>query len=128
MGDNVDDQMRMNKALDDMGVQWKQLNDDRYYQGVTSGSTPLKITTLPRSVVCRTCGKKVVASMYIWHQHGMHKDGVSKKESIDRHHIWFLKDNWNTSIWHVAVTPKQWLLNITEVLTNASFLQQSYVA
>ena len=125
VSENVDDQMRMNKALDSMGVQWKQLNDDDYYQGITSGNTPLRITALPRSVVCRTCGKKVATpELYIWHQQGGHKDGASKKESLGRHHVWFLKDDWNASIWHIAVSPKQWLLSITEVPTNASFSQQ----
>ena len=126
VSDNVDDQMRMNKALDAMDVRWRQLNDDKYYQGVTRGNTPLRVTSLPRSVVCRTCGKKVMTpELYIWHQRGNHKDGASKKESLDRHHVWFLKDNWNASLEHVTVTPKQWLLSITKSTTNASlFFEQ----
>ena len=125
MSDNVDDQMRMNKALDAMDVRWKQLNDDKYYQGITGGNTPLRVTSLPRSVVCRTCGKRVIiAELYVWHQRGSHKDGASKKELLDRHHVWFLKDNWNASIWHVTVTPKQWLLSITKAPNGTSLWQQ----
>ena len=116
--DSIDDQIRMNKALDAMGVRWRQLNDDEYYQGITRGSTPLRITSLSRSVVCRSCGKKVVEDIYVWHQRSFHKVGASKKESLDKYHLWLLKDNWNASLQHVTVTPKQWLLSITKNPTN----------
>ena len=38
---SVDDQMRVNRGLDSMGVQWRQLND-KSYQGITGGKIPLK--------------------------------------------------------------------------------------
>lgn len=110
--DNIDDQMRVNKALDSMDVQWRQLNNDKYYQGITSGSTPLTVTMLPRAVVCRSCGKNLATKFYVWHQHGMDKNGTRKKTVLSMHNIWVLKDNWSDLIWEVTHTPKQWLLNI----------------
>ena len=115
---NVDDQMRMNKALDSMGVHWTKLNDEKFYMGITDGNTPLKVTMMPGSVVCRSCGRKLVTEYYVWHQHGQNKDGASKKVNFGRHHIWFLKDNWNASV-NTTLSPKQWLMHIT----NTSFLQ-----
>ena len=118
VSDDVDDQMRMNEALDSMGVRWRQLNDDEYYQGITSGNTPLRITSVSRSAICRSCSKKELADIYVWHQRSFHKVGASKKQSLDRYHLWLLRDNWNASIQHVTVTPKQWLLSITKAPNN----------
>ena len=113
----ANDQIRVNVALDIMGVQWKQLNKDNYYQGVTSGSTSLTVTTLPESVVCRSCDKMPVTEYYVWHLTGLNKDVERKKVSFAVLHTWLLKNNWNSSVWDSTTSPEQWLLTITEVPT-----------
>ena len=109
---SVDDQMRVNRGLDSMGVQWRQLND-KSYQGITGGKIPLKITTLPSSVICRVCGSKLPSSYYIWHQHGGNKNATRKKTSLYSTDIWMLKDNWNSSLWDSTLTSEQWLKDIS---------------
>ena len=118
MAAGVDDQVIINKALDVMGVRWRQLNSDGYYQGITRGSIPLKITTLPGSAICRNCTKGLPAHYYVWHHHARGKKGAKKEDLLTLNNIWLLKDNWDESMCNtstITLSSKQWLLSITKV-------------
>jgi len=112
---NVDDQMRMNKALDSMGVHWQSINDDGFYRGITDGgNVPLIVTSLPESVICRTCNKRIlVRPYYIWHQRGKAKDGERKKDALAATHLWLLKDGWLDTLSDTSLSAEQWLINIS---------------
>ena len=108
-----DDQERVNKALDSMSVQWRQLNDDKYYKGITSGDIPLRIMTLPSSVICRQCSIQVKSQYYVWHQLTQ-KLGNKKKTSLSSKNFWLLNDDWNSVTWNSTLLPEQWLMNISK--------------
>ena len=111
----VDDQIGANKALDDMGVTWKQMNDD-YYKGiVSSGNVTITITTLSLLVICRyPCNRELLTHYYTWHKYSKDKkSGALKKAKLSAYHIWMLKDNWDTALWNTSLIAKQWLLDIT---------------
>ena len=111
---NLDDQIRTNMALDNMGVQWKQTNGDiSYYTGITSGSSSLTVTTLSQTLMCRrTCHQQLLTQYYVWHRRA-HHNGVSKRMNMIANHVWLLNDNSHDSI-NTTATLKQWLLDITK--------------
>ena len=108
----VDDQDRVNMALDSMSVQWKQLNNDKYYQGITNGDIPLRIITLPFSVVCRECSVQVLSQYYVWHPLTEHV-GREKKASLTSKNVWLLNDYWLSLTLNSTLTSEQWLMNIS---------------
>lgn len=112
---NADDQAKINCVLDSMGVKWEQLitnfmkhGNQKYYQGVTNGITPLTVTTLPEILICRRCVREAL----VWHRRG--GSGV-KIPLMTRYKLWLLNDNWNPLLWNTTYTlsPEQWLLNVT---------------
>ena len=112
----VDDQIGANKALEDMGVKWKRLDDEYYKGSASSGNVTLAITTLSPSVICRyPCNKELLTHSYVWHKYAKDKKtGASKKAKLSADHIWVLKDNWDASLWNTDLIAKQWLLSITK--------------
>ena len=112
-GSDLDDQSRINKALDSMNVQWKHINDDiKSTLGITSGNIPLAVTILPETVICRgTCTAESLAYNYVWHKNS-EKIGTRKKTLMRSYHIWLLNNDWHNSI-NSTLKSKQWLLNIT---------------
>ena len=117
---NVDDQMRMNKALDSMGVHWESINNDGFHRGITDGDIPLTVTSLPESVICRSCNKRLlVKPYYIWHQRGT-KDGERKKDALAVTHLWLLKDGWLDTLTDTSQSAEQWLINISNINNTTS--------
>ena len=104
----VDDQIGANKALEDMGVTWRQTNDE-HYEGSTSGNVSLTLTTIPQSVICRyPCSKKLLTHYYVWHKYAKDKKrGESKKAKLYADNLWILKDNWDKSLWDTSLISKQ---------------------
>jgi len=109
----TDDQVRVNNALDKMGIKWRQLNRERYYQGVTTGSMPLTVTTLPSLVICRNCRETFKDIYYVWHHHAA-RNGTAKRVSLNRNDIWLLKDDWNKTVKN-SVTGTRWITSITRL-------------
>ena len=111
---STDDQVRMNRALDAMGIQWKLLNNEGYHEGITGGPTSLRVTTIPTTIICRYCKQKLIGKYYVWHHHAVRK-GAVKKERLSTTGFWLLEDYWNVTVWN-SVTAEQWLLSITKSL------------
>lgn len=109
----TDDQVRVNMALDNMRIRWKLLKykEGRYHEGIASGPTPLRVTTLSTSMICRYCKERLIGSYYVWHHHAV-RVGTVKKGQLATTGYWILQDNWNMTIWN-NVIGKQWLLSIT---------------
>lgn len=108
----TDDQVRVNRVLDNMGIQWKLLNSEGYHEGMTIGPTLLRVTTLPTTIICRYCKQRLIHDYYVWHHHAV-RAGAVKKERLSLTGFWLLRDNWNTTVWN-SVTAEQWLLSITK--------------
>ena len=108
----VDDQIRMNMALDDMDVKWNQMNDGCYEGHAISGNTTLTVTVLPDSVFCRKqCSSELLNQYYVWHPYFKQKT-LSKRARMALDHIWILSDNWNASLRDSTLTAEKWLLSI----------------
>ena len=110
----TDDQVRVNRALDSMGIQWRSLNTEGYHEGITSGPTSLRVTTLPSTAICRYCKQRLLHTYHVWHHHAV-RVGTVKRERLATTGLWLLHDNWNTTVWN-SVTTEQWLLSITKSL------------
>ena len=108
----TDDQVRVNRALDKMGIEWQQLNHEKYYQGVTTDLIPLTVTTLPSIVVCRNCRDTFKDIYYVWHHHAA-RNGTAKKVTLHKNDIWLLSDDWYKMA-NSSLTGKQWIMSITK--------------
>ena len=108
----TDDQVRVNGVLDSMGIQWRSLDTEGYHEGITSGPTSLRVTTLPTTVICRYCKQRLVHNYYVWHHHAV-RVGSIKKDRLSTIGLWLLQDNWNVTVWN-NLTAEQWLLSITK--------------
>ena len=115
-GLKVDDQLRINKALDCMGVKWNQKNDEYYEGHTTDGNTTLTVTVIPQSVICRKeCNSKLLKQYYVWHPYlYFKKKTMSKRTRMTLNHVWILNDNWNASLRDSTLKTEQWLMNITK--------------
>jgi len=108
----TDDQVRVNMALDNMGIHWKELNNEGYYEGVTSTPISLRVTTLPTTIICRYCKERLIDNYYVWHHHAV-RIGIVKQERLSTTGFWLLKENWKVTVWN-NLTGERWLLNITK--------------
>jgi len=82
-----DDQVRVNRALDKIGIEWQQLNHEKYYQGVTTGLIPLKVTTLPSLAVCCNCQDTFKDIYYVWHHHAARNEMAKKSYCTQKLHL-----------------------------------------
>lgn len=107
----TDDQVRVNRALDGMGIQWRSL-DKGYHEGITSNPTSLRVTTLPTTVICRYCKQRLIDHYYVWHHHAI-RAGAVKRERLSATGFWLLQDDdWNVTVWN-GITGEPWLLSIS---------------
>ena len=112
----TDDQVRVNRALDGMGIEWRSLDNEKgYHEGITSNPTSLRVTTLPTTVICRYCKQRLIGQYYVWHHHAV-RVGAVKKERLSTTGFWLLQDNWNVTVWN-GITGEQWLLSISKSKT-----------
>ena len=108
----TDDQVRVNRALDGMGIEWKLLDKRKgYHEGITNNPTSLRVITLPITVICRHCRQRFIDEYYVWHHHAV-RVGTVKKERLSTSGFWLLQDNWNMTVWN-NVTGEQWLLSVS---------------
>ena len=107
----TDDQVRVNRALDVMSIQWRSLNEG-YHEGITNGSTSLTVTTLPTTTICRHCKQRLIHNYYVWHHHAV-RVGAVKREQLSTTGLWLLQDDWGATVWN-NLTAETWLLSITK--------------
>ena len=94
--DTFDDQVKLNHALDGCGIEWFSQERNIENQAITGRCTEhklnrLKVTVLPRSLVCRRCEHKN-NSYYVWHGRAK-RTGDMKVEAAMSGYTWFLKDS-----------------------------------
>ena len=116
----VDDQAWLNTALDDAGLTWDTIAQDRgklrYYYGKDTNvgrlklnHTPipvaaagrendqLRVSLVPLSHVDRHCSRKEKHAAVL-HCHTTLKDGATKEWKLRRRNMWFLHETWEQSL------------------------------
>lgn len=110
---HLDDQYRLNFALDVMGLSWQ--NTDRRFDKENTGVCPngFKITVLPPVYVCRkVCTEKKGIPYYIWHQSGGNHTAYTKVQQTSGMSRWYLRHDWQ-GLTNSALVGKAWLRSIS---------------
>ncbi len=115
--DSLDDQMRLNYAFRQCGVQWppKRRATSRIKTSSITGQCSLppyqhvRITVLPERFICRQCSRR--GKHYVAHPLSK-KDGRAKVVKAQDVDYWFLTRNWR--ITGRGLTGVEWLAAITD--------------
>ena len=114
--DTVDDQVRINTALNELDVRWyTERNCTKVPSCVVYGRARggLGVVVLPGQMVCRHCNKKWFGpELFIWHQLGA-KIGITKEKLAKERHMWYLKPDWKKISGESDLVGEEWLRRIT---------------
>ena len=90
--DTHDDQVKLNYALDGCNIEWLSKGRDIENQAISGKCrlNRLKVTVLPRSLICRTC-KHTKNSYYVWHGRSKRAGDMKMKMAISGY-TWYLRD------------------------------------
>lgn len=96
MNTSLDDQVKLNHALNDCDIQWIDSTSNimtKAVEGMCARNKlgALKVTILPHSVVCRQCLRG--HRYFVWHTNSK-KNGKTKVAIAKSQGLWFLKKNW----------------------------------
>ena len=99
-----DDQVRTNKALENLNINWTTDPNCNWEDEDTDfctayGRTPLNLTVtlLSHDIVCRSCDKHKPHNYYVWHKRSS-RNGLAKVKRARKGHAWYLRDNWK-DVW-----------------------------
>ena len=89
--DAHDDQVKFNYALEGCNIKWLSKGRDIETQAINGkcGLNELKVTVLPKSLVCRNC-QKDRNSYYVWHGHSKRTGDMKIKAAISGY-AWYLQ-------------------------------------
>ncbi|KAL5471534.1 hypothetical protein EMCRGX_G029658 [Ephydatia muelleri] len=110
---HMDDQYRLNFALDAMGLTWQTA--ERRFDKENTGICPngFKITVLPPVYICRkVCTVKKGIPYYIWHQSGGNHSANSKLQQSTSVNRWNLRKDWQ-HMTNSTLTGKAWLRSLS---------------
>ena len=94
--DTHDDQVKLNYARENCKIKWfnegRNINNQAITGECARGKLAgLKVTVLPRTMICRRC-KKQTKSYYVWHNRAKRRGDVKVKTAVSGN-TWFLKDS-----------------------------------
>ena len=103
---STDDQIRINFALYNSNLRWLS-NTSKIRSEIVEAQCDngLKITAIPRNIVCR--GPAPKPGVYVWH---MFNKNVWKKTIAVNGKHWYLKDDWETPN---SLNGLNWLASVT---------------
>ena len=113
----MDDQIRMNYALEGLRIKWTQLNQSLVpLEIVWKGRSQhgLRTTLLPQMVACRNvnCHLEKRNKYFIWHR-GRQKHRVNDVIAAAKaDKVWFLRNDWETVAKGSVATGQDWLKTV----------------
>ena len=90
--DTHDDQVKLNYALDSCNMQWLSKGRNIENQAISGKCrlNGLKVTVLPRSLICRNC-MQYRNSYYVWHGRSKRAGDMKMKTAISGY-TWYLRE------------------------------------
>lgn len=93
--DTYDDQVKLNYALNGCSIEWFSQGRNIENQAISGQCAKrklkgLKVTVLPRSLICRKCRPQHKNSYYVWHSRSKRAGDMKMKMAVSGY-TWFLK-------------------------------------
>lgn len=110
---HLDDQYRLNFALEAMGLTWQ--TTEHHFDKENTGVCPngFKITILPPVYICRkVCTERKDIPYYIWHQSGGNHTAFTKLRQSTSVNRWNLRNDWQQLV-NSTLMGKSWLRSIS---------------
>ena len=112
----VDDQVKMNYALDWCNITWHKEEGGMATHGHCRKGP--KVTILSTNVICRHCSKGKAADYYVWHKLASKGNIAKKMVAAELGNAWFLREDWkitsSTGLSH-NLTGVNWLQSIANI-------------